>query len=87
MNMQVLHTTSTYDPVRDIDWIAVERAANDTYNPAMLNEAERIEAGLLMARHGYSEREIGERLDVWRRTVSRWKETAGITRQQLHPAA
>lgn len=85
--MQALHTTDTYDTARDIDWIAVERAANGTYNPALLNTAELVEAALLMTHNGATEREIGLRLGVWRRTVSRWKETAGVTRKRLQQAA
>lgn len=74
--MQVTHTPYTYDPDTDVDWIAVERAANGTYDPTLLSLTERRHAVLLMLRHGYGAPTISERLATYERTIQRWRDRA-----------
>ncbi|MTE20242.1 hypothetical protein F0L17_14215 [Streptomyces sp. TRM43335] len=71
--LQITHTPHSYDDARDIDWIAVERAAQGTYDPTALNLAEKREAVLLMDRNGYTACDISERLSVYRRQIARWR--------------
>lgn len=68
----------TYDDARDIDWIAVERAANGDYDGALLNRDEKHEAALLMSQSGIPSREISTRLCIYQRQIERWKVAAGL---------
>lgn len=70
--MQVRHTADTYDLATDVDWIAVERAAEGTYDPTLLNLAERRQAVLLMLDHGHGAPTISVRLSTHERTIQRW---------------
>lgn len=72
------HDADTYDETRDIDWIAVERATNGEYDPALLNDAEKRETALLMARAGMRERAISNRIYVYERRIGEWLAEAGL---------
>ncbi|MFH8405510.1 hypothetical protein ACH4FX_12155 [Streptomyces sp. NPDC018019] len=58
---------------KDVDWFAVERAANGTLDPGELTGEERREAALLMRRR-YSRREVSVRLGIYERLVQEWEE-------------
>lgn len=77
-------TTDTYDDERDIDWIAVELAANGQLaDPAALNPAEREAVWELMLAHGRSHTAAAQNTGVSRSTVSRWADRqAPETRQE-----
>lgn len=69
--LQVLHTTDTYDEEHDIDWIAVECAAEGTADPNTLTKAEITAAVHHMTDRGLSQRVIAERLGIYDRKVTR----------------
>lgn len=73
-----VNTTDTYSQNGDIDWIAVERAANGDYEPTLLNDDERREAALLMYRSGLRERAISTHLCIYERRIGEWAAAAGL---------
>ena len=62
-------------PGTDVDEIAVERACRGD-RAVTLNRAEMIAAVAYLTAHGYSAREIGERLGVTSRTACRYRTAA-----------
>lgn len=67
-----------YPTTGDIDWIAVERAANRDYDPALLTDDEKREAALLMARAGVAHRAISTALCVYERLALQWLADEGL---------
>lgn len=68
----------TYDDDHDIDWVAVERAANGDYEPALLNEAELRETAIALAKSGLRERAISTRICTYERRIGEWLAEAGL---------
>ncbi|MDI3408325.1 hypothetical protein [Streptomyces cavernicola] len=55
----------------DIDWVAVERAANGTYPRALLTDKEAVEAVAMLRAAGSTQRDIADRLKTGRQEVQR----------------
>lgn len=70
---QVAWLPPAHPTTRDIDWIAVERAAYGDKPQHDLQPAELRATVVLMARLGRTERQIADYLDINVRQVARWK--------------
>ncbi|MDI3390466.1 hypothetical protein QIS99_30370 [Streptomyces sp. B-S-A8] len=55
----------------DIDWVAVERAAEGTYPHALLTNEEAVEAVGMLRAAGINQRDIADRLTTGRHEVKR----------------
>ncbi|MFE9382329.1 hypothetical protein ACFYMO_03695 [Streptomyces sp. NPDC007025] len=66
------------DETTGVDWIAVERAARDDYDPRLLTDDERREAALLLGRAGYGIKPTSTRLCIYERLICEWFADAGL---------
>ncbi|MFE4329699.1 helix-turn-helix domain-containing protein [Streptomyces sp. NPDC056831] len=64
---------------RDVDLIAVERVIHGLVPLPELTEAEQRYAAVVMTRAGLDAEEIAERLGISDRTVTRWRDEAGLS--------
>lgn len=64
---------------RDVDLIAVERVTRGDRPLPELTEVEQRYAALVMTQSGYGAEEIAERIGVVDRTVTRWRDEAGLS--------
>lgn len=70
-NNQALYSCDTYDDTQGIDWIAVERAAEGTIDPATLTRLEIRAAVHHMTDNGMPEEQIARHLHCAPRQVAR----------------
>jgi len=64
-------TTDTFDPDRDLDYIAIEYALNG--EPVQLTTAEKIHAAQILDGRGISTKDIGRRIGSDPSTVEGWR--------------